>query len=116
VRQAAERDDLLDARGERQDGLLRHDRESSRDRRAIEAADRVAAEEDLAFVGREETGDDPEERRLAGAVRAQEGNAFARGEIERHAAQDGPASERDRDVAQDDRGGRSGRGDDRHSS
>ena len=88
VRQPPERDHLLDPHRERQRRLLGHDRQPSGDLRPLELADRRPAQLDAAGRGSQRAGEDPQQRRLAGAVRAHERDPLARADGERDVAQD----------------------------
>ena len=74
VRQAPEGHHLLDGRRERQARQLRDDREAAGDGEAIERRDRGAGQLDRAGSRLDEAGDRSEQRRLAGPVRADEGD------------------------------------------
>ncbi len=100
VGQAPEPDDLLDPGGERQHHLLRDDRQAARDRRAGKFAHGVAAEADVAAHMIDEAAEDPQERRLAGAVRPDQGDPLAGTDRQVDAVEDRPAPVLDRDAAQ----------------
>jgi len=96
VRKPAEAHDLLDRRRERQRRLLWHDREPPSDGRTIETGDRIAAQLDTPHDGRDDAGRRAQQRRLAGAIRADEGNPLPRSDDQVDVGQDGPATVRDR--------------------
>ena len=92
VRVAAERHPVLDRDAVRRLVLRGHEGHALREARARPARERAALEEDLAPRGREEARERPDECRLAGRVRPDEGEALARQQREVHAPQHVPAA------------------------
>src|SRR5688500_19003794 len=88
VRAAARQHDF--ERGEGEDGRdgLRHVGHAARARPRLDARERLAAEQDLAARRLEQAGEQPDERRLARAVRADERREAAALHAERRAAHD----------------------------
>ena len=99
VRVAAERHPVLDRDAVRRLVLRGHEGHALREARARPARERAAFEEDLAPRGREEARERPHERRLAGRVRPDEGEALARLQREVHAPQHVPAAAVDGEPA-----------------
>ena len=97
MRQAPEGDDLADRQRERQLDELGDDGDAPRDGLPVETADRVAVERDATAARFEDAGEDAQERRLAGAVRPDEGDPLARLERQAGIGHDRPVAERDRD-------------------
>ena len=90
--QATQRDHLLNGRGERQRRQLRHDGKASRDAETIENRERGAGDLDGSGGRLHEAGDGAEERGLAGAVRPDERDPLARGDVQVGVDQGGPAA------------------------
>ena len=78
VWQPAEGDDFLDAGRERQAGKLWNDSDSSGDRVARQAAEGLAGQLDRADPRREQARHEPQERRLARTIRADDRNPLPR--------------------------------------
>ena len=91
MRQPAQRDDLLDARRERQHRLLRDDRQATRDAPSIQSGDRLAAQPHLTDDRLRHPGHGAQQRRLAGAVGPDHGDPLARRHLQVDVAKDGPA-------------------------
>ena len=96
VRRPAEDDVLEHGRVRRDDRDLRDDRDPPGDRAPAEPGDLVPLEPDRARV-RDEAGDRPQERRLAGAVRADQAQPLPVLDREVDVVDDPRAVERDRD-------------------
>ena len=99
VRVAAERHPVLDRDAVRRLVLRGHEGHALREARAGPARERAALEEDLASRGRKEARERAHERRLAGRVRPDEGEALARQKREVHAPQHAPAAAVDAESA-----------------
>jgi hypothetical protein len=82
VREPAQPNDLLDGRRERQGRLLRHDGDPSRNGDPVQVPHRCAAKPDPPRRRLEDAGRCPEQRRLAGAVRPDEGDPLPRPDLE----------------------------------
>ena len=108
VRQAAEGHDLLDGRRERQGRQLWHDREAPGDRPPVERGKRCTRELDRPGGWVDEAGDRAKERRLAGAVRADEGDPLPRRDVQVDVADRGAAAVGDRQALRSDRVGHAG--------
>ena len=77
VRQPPQPDDFADAHRERHLDKLGDDRDLARDCLAVARPDRLAPQHDGAGTRFEDAGQDPQQRRLAGPVRPDQGDPFA---------------------------------------
>ena len=100
VRQATEANELFDPNRERDDHLLRHDRDETGQLRAFEPVKRLSSDPRLAVIRGHEAGRDAKERGLAGPVRADQGDPFAPLDRDVDPGQHGPMAIRHRDVPQ----------------
>ena len=89
VRGASHQHHLDDAEVEKDLRLLRHQGQQARPRAGAQGAHRAPGEGHPAAVRRQEPAQDPEERRLAGAVGTDDPGHFARGQAQRQVGEEG---------------------------
>ncbi len=106
VGEAAEGDDLLDPRRERDGGLAGNGRQAAGDRGPVEARDGIAAERRPAAAGHDQPGKDAQEGRLSRPRSGRRGDPFAGGDGDVDAAQDDPVAVRGDDALEGGDGGR----------
>jgi len=104
VRGSTHRDHVPDAEVEREVGVLGHHRDAATGLARPQASDRVPVDGHDPVVGREHARESSQERRLPGAVRADEADELALVHRYRHRVQDPRPAERDVDVLHADHG------------
>ncbi len=100
MRDPAQRHDILDAGREGQADLARYDRHPARQRLAAVALERLAVEPDGPSPFRGVPGQDPQQARLAGAVRSQDRHALAGPDDQVDVVEDGARPVREPDPEQ----------------
>ena len=91
MRQPPQCHDLLDTSRERQSGQLGNDGQAPRDRRAVELGNVLPEQAHLAGPRRQQAGQDAQKGRLAGPVRADQGDPFLRSDRQVDVADHVPA-------------------------